>query len=417
MVAIGMLAAGLAAAPLRAQIPRIPTTPPAGATIRGGVAPSTSAPLNGSPTLSAPTFDPYAMPNAAASPPTINSGQPFGTAVPSATAPYSSTAPTTSWPTFSNQPSTVFPSTGYPANYQAQPSVLFPNGVGTGWCPDWAQPQEGRYLRLFQDLRLQHTWLMGGDGPEEVGVDQTEVGTTVNFPNFLWSNQPLHVSPVFALDWWDGPDVPRGTFPTDSLAPGPFGLPPRVYAAYVAFAWQPQITPQFSADLETSVGVFTDFQGFTTDSVRIQGTGLGVLALTPTMTLKLGVTYLDRVDLKLLPAGGIVWTPNPQTRWDIYFPRPKLARYLTTIGNTDIWFYLNAEYGGGSWTIGEEAVDRRMDMNDYRAGGGLEWTHQFGVYGFVEAAYVFNRELVFAEDPANPYELDDTVMVRGGIAY
>jgi hypothetical protein len=145
---------------------------------------------------------------------------------------------------------------------------------------------------------------------------------------------------------------------------------------------------------------------------------LGVLALTPTMTLKAGVTYLDRVDIKLLPAGGILWTPNPRTRLDIYFPRPKLSHYLTTVGNTDVWIYLNAEYGGGSWTIRRPGVtDRSMDINDIRVGGGLEWTHQFGLAAFVEAAYVFNRELVFASGDPATHELDDTYMVRGGLIY
>jgi hypothetical protein len=319
-----------------------------------------------------------------------------------------------------------FPNTGYPGVYSQQPSVLFPNGPPVGWNPNWSphiqwpQPQEGKYWRLFQDLRFRHTWLMGGDGPVELGIDESEIGTTVNFPNFLWSQQPLQVSPVFAVSWWDGPDTtgpPPVPFPTDLPPPGPFGLPPQVYSASLGFGWRPHLTPQFWADIETSIGVFTDFQGVTADSIRIQGTGLGVLALTPTITLKLGVTYLDRVDLKLLPAGGIVWTPNPQTRWDIYFPKPKLARYLTTIGNTDIWFYLNGEYGGGSWTIGEAAVDRRVDVNDIRVGGGLEWTHQIGVQGFVEAAYVFERELVFATGGPFKYQLDDTLMVRGGLIY
>lgn len=290
--------------------------------------------------------------------------------------------------------------------------------LAPGW--QWPQPVEGPYMRLFQNLRVKHTWLMGDQGATELGVDETEIGTTVNFPRFLWSNFPLHVSPVFAMDWWDGPEVIPGTFPTDDITlplDGGYGLPSRVYAASLSFAWQPQITPQLVADLETSVGVYTDFEGITADSVRVQGTALGVLTLTPTTTLKLGVTYLDRVDVKLLPAGGVVWTPNPQTRWDIYFPRPKLARYLTTIGYTDIWFYLNGEYGGGSWTIGGEAIDRRVDMNDIRVGGGLEWTHQTGLYGFVEAAYVFDRQLVFATGGPFEYDLQDTVMVRGGFVY
>jgi hypothetical protein len=246
-----------------------------------------------------------------------------------------------------------------------------------------------------------------------MGVDETEVATTINFPNFFWSGQPLHVSPVYTMSWWDGPE-------TSFAGPDPFPteLPPRVYGTYVDFAWQPIITPQLSADLNVSVGVFSDFEGFTSDSVRIQGTGLGVLALTPTTTLMAGATYLDRVDIKLLPAGGILYVPNPQTRWELLFPRPKVARYLTTVGNTDVWMYLNAEYGGGSWTIRREgADDRRMDMNDIRVGGGFEWSHQFGLRSFLEAGYVFDRELVFASGIPERHKLKDTIMVRGGLVY
>jgi hypothetical protein len=161
-----------------------------------------------------------------------------------------------------------------------------------------------------------------------------------------------------------------------------------------------------------------------------------VLALTPTVALKGGVTYLDRLDLKLLPAAGILWRPNPKTNFDIYFPKPKLAQYLTTIGNTDVWWYINGEIGGGSWTVDRSAVflmnpllplgptkavsvggDRRVDLNDYRIGGGLEWTCQTGVRGFVEAAYVFERQLVFAAGPVTKHDLTDSVMVRGGLTY
>ena len=196
------------------------------------------------------------------------------------------------------------------------------------------------------------------------------------------------------------------------------------------------ITPQFGGDIDFSVGVYSDFDTVTQDSVRFQGTGLLVLGLTPTVALKGGVTYLDRLDLKLLPAGGILWRPNPQTRFDIYFPKPKLAQYLTTFGNTDVWWYVNGEIGGGSWTIDRSIVvlmnplvplgatksvpaggDRRVDLNDYRVGGGFEWTCQTGVRGFVEAAYVFNRELVFASGPFTKRSLDSSVMVRGGVTY
>jgi hypothetical protein len=316
----------------------------------------------------------------------------------------------------------AFPNTGYPSPYTQQPSVMFPNGLAPNWDQCWPfnQAQQGRYLRLFQDVRLRHTWITGGDGPEEMGIDETELATTVNFPNFFWSGQPLQVSPGFAMSWWDGPEAPPGTFPTDSAPPGPHGAPSRVYAGYLGFVWQPHLTPQFWADLEAVVGVYSDFQGVTTDSVRFFGTGLGVFALTPTTTIKLGVTYLDRVDIKLLPAAGVLWVPNPRVRLDIFFPRPRASFYLTTLGNTDVWLFFNAEYGGGSWTIGESALDRRMDVNDIRVGGGLDWTHGFGLRAFVEAAYVFERELVFAAGTPgvnDRFSLDDAIMVRGGLIY
>jgi hypothetical protein len=215
------------------------------------------------------------------------------------------------------------------------------------------------------------------------------------------------------MHWWDGPE-------TTLVGPSPFPteLPSRVYSALLEFGWQPQLTQQLAADVEFSAGVFSDFEGFTSDSIRYQGTGLAILALTPTTTLKAGVTYLDRVDIKLLPAAGILWIPNPQTRWDIFFPRPKLSRYLTTIGNSDVWVYVSGEYGGGSWTVRRAgADDRRMDINDIRVGGGLEWSHQFGLRAFAEAAYVFDRELVFASGIPDRHTLKDTLMIRGGIVY
>lgn len=435
-VTLGLLAAVLAWSPALAQTQiRIPTTSPTlppGTTIGGGIAPMT--PNGSAPVLGTPSFDPYATSNPASLPPSFPPptapGSVYGSPLPQTPgaygapapytpapytppsytpAPYNSAAPTP------GAPGTAFPSTGYPATYPSQPSVLFPNGVGPGWDPglQWPQPQEGPYLRLFQNIWLTYTWVAGGDGPTNMSTNDAELGTTMNFPNFLWSKHPLQVSPIFIMSWWDGPTtntVPPNTFPTE--------LPARVYSAILDFRWQPQITPQISADLDFNIGIFDDFEGVSTDSIRLQGTGLGVIALTPTMTAKLGVTYLDRVDLKLLPAFGILWTPNPQTRWDLYFPRPKLASYLTTVGNTDVWCYINAEYGGGSWAISRANVGNpQMDINDIRVGLGLEWTSQSGVHGFTEAAYVFNRELVFASGPVAVQELDSTFMLRGGLTY
>ena len=59
-----------------------------------------------------------------------------------------------------------------------------------------------------------------------------------------------------------------------------------MYSTYLSFRWQPMITPSFGGDIEFNAGVYSDFKTVTKDSVRFTGTGLLVLALTPTVSLK-----------------------------------------------------------------------------------------------------------------------------------
>jgi hypothetical protein len=263
-------------------------------------------------------------------------------------------------------------------------------------------------MRLFQDLRFRFTFLprLREDQFEAVQVDNFEVATTLNYPNFLWSQQPLQVSPGFVLNLWDGPK-----------APATADLPAEAYDAYLNFGWQPELSPQVSAILNTRVGVFTDFNTFETDSLRILGQGLLMLRLTPTIAIKGGVEYFDRLDIKLLPAGGVLWTPNERTRFDIYFPRPKLSRQAFVMGNSTVWLYLGADIGGGSWTIERTSgFKERIDMNDIRAFGGFEWMDHFGISGFIEAGYVFDRKLVYEFNDADNLSMPDTIMIRAGLA-
>jgi hypothetical protein len=290
-------------------------------------------------------------------------------------------------------------------------------GSSTGWV--LPQPAPGPYLRLFQDFGVTYTWLYGDNATDQMTMNDFEFGGTMNFPNFLWTGYPIHIRPVFVLSLWDGPDnlpAPADAFPS---------LPSRVYSTYLEASWDPKITPQFGGHLDGSIGIYSDFNAIDKDSVRLRGTALLVLNLTPTSTLKAGVEYLDRLDIKILPAFGVLWQPNPQTKFDIYFPRPKLSKYIWTVGNTDVWWFLAGEYGGGSWTVERPGVtgDRRMDINDFRVGGGLEWKQQGGMNAFIEVAYVWEREIFYASVPAAPpglpktQQLNDTFMLRGGIRY
>jgi hypothetical protein len=290
------------------------------------------------------------------------------------------------------------------------PAPAFPNGL------PWTDG--GPYQRLIQDTGFVDTWLAGdGQEPDELGINEVDISTSVVFHNFAHSPNGLRVSPGFTFDFLAGP---QGVISPDADAV--VSLPPRLYAAYLDSLWHPQLTPQFSADLNFRVGVYSDLDKVTSNSIRFIGRGLGVLQLTPTLAFLAGIEYLDRNDIKLLPAGGVLWTPNPQTNFDIYFPRPKLAQYLTSIGNTEFWWYIGGEYGGGAWTFERQTdpwigMEERIDINDIRVFIGVDWNRLERIRGLFEVGYVFDRQIVVVNHPNESVDLEDTVMVRGGITF
>ncbi len=290
-------------------------------------------------------------------------------------------------------------------------------GGGYGYGNDveyaYGQNPQGNRLplsRLFQDTGLRGTYLHGSGG-DDLSITEAEASTTAYFANFLGIPNGLRVTPGFAFHWLDGPHPP-----TSAHAPS------RLYSAYLDFGIEPQFTPRFGAEVSARIGVYSDFNAFNTDSIRILGTGVGVYQMTPQVAVKVGAAYIDRLDVKFLPAGGILWTPNPQTRWDIFFPAPKLANYWTTINNSQVWWYLGGEYGGGSWSIEREeppqaGADDRMDINDIRVYLGVELWNLNRFYSFAEVGYVFERELVFELEPTESTSLSDTFMVRAGVSW
>lgn len=402
-----------------------------GWTQQTGTAPG-ATPLTGSPGISpiptpssgtsatlqnpAPTYDPYASGSgsAAYSAPTLSappSGV-YGTGVPGSTnTPY----------TYGQAPASPYGQT-YPGYGTQSPPVLFPNGLFGQSQPSTASAYTNP-LKMFQNFNMSFTWTYGSKNKSnELNTTDIYLSTTAAFPNFLWSGQPWYVSPGFGWHNWAGP--------WDTVPPAQ-GLPPRAYSAFLDLGWRSDPNTAFGAELGGRAGIFSDFSTTTSKSVRWQGLALLRYNLTPSLAIKGGVAYLDRVDVKMLPALGFLWTPNPHTRFDIFFPQPKLSTYVTTLGTRDVWWYLGGEYGGGSWTVTTDSnrvnpavpnTYTKMDINDWRITLGLEFhppgtgSASIGQRGaFVELGYVFDRQIHFDNLPA--YDLNDTFMLRGGFEF
>jgi hypothetical protein len=268
-----------------------------------------------------------------------------------------------------------------------------------------------RLQRFLQNVGFEYTWLAAvQDDESKFEINKVELWSTFGVPFLYNTETPLRVTPGFAVNYLEGPLTVAPTFAD---------LPPRLYEAYLDGAWEPRVTEWLSGDLGVRVGVYSDFNRVKDDSVRFMGRGLGVLQFTPSVAVAAGVWYLDRNNVKLLPAGGVIWTPSPDTNFRIVFPNPKLAHRFTTVGTAEWWWYFTGEYGGGAWTLERAGgTPDRIDYNDFRVAFGLEWIGQRGVRGHIEVGYVWDREILFVESNSPPsFKPDDTIMIRGGLDY
>jgi hypothetical protein len=205
-------------------------------------------------------------------------------------------------------------------------------------------------------------------------------------------------------------------------------MPPRTYDAYLDAAWNPVFVPNsFSAELDASVGIYSDFSQITSQSIRIKGKGEAVVAIPDTnLTMKFGVWYINREKYKLLPAGGFVWKPSPVTRFDILFPNPKFTQLLTTSpGGTEWWWYMSGDYGGGVWTIKrspdathpEENQIDLVDYDDIRVALGIDFRRPAGLTGFFEGGYAFERQLNYASGLPSSFVPNGAFYVHAGISF
>ncbi|QEG20688.1 hypothetical protein [Mariniblastus fucicola] len=294
-------------------------------------------------------------------------------------------------------------------------------GTGTDWLPSidwtwanqaWSNFRNNFLPRVLERPRARQTWIYGSGGNSsignELGINDLEVATTATWPRFFGGPQPLRISPGFAAHWWHGPDtVETGV-----------DLPPRAYSAYLAFDHTTDPARGFGFDNNFTIGVYSDFDNLSSDSLRMTGRLVGWRRINEYMVGKIGVEYLDRIRLKMLPVFGIYANPNPDMKIDLTFPRSKVSHRIPNFNNFEGWAYVGAEYGGGSWAIDRAAgFEDQVDINDVRAFMGLEWMGPRRVTGFFDVGYVFERELVYRTAPLADIPIQDSFMIRSGIAF
>ena len=74
---------------------------------------------------------------------------------------------------------------------------------------------------------------------------------------------------------------------------------------------------------------------------------MGIVALSERFQIVGGILYLGRNNIKLLPAVGVLWSPDDDIKLELVFPQPRASYRFAQECGVDWWVYLMGEFGKG----------------------------------------------------------------------
>jgi hypothetical protein len=295
----------------------------------------------------------------------------------------------------------------YPLQDEPPSETIPPAATDTLQAPAWVPPvlapptspgdeaQSGWVT--FTDPRLDATHVVGTGN--SLGITTLEGRGVVEFPR--WRGFSLR--PRF------GGHVLSGPHSTD--------LPGQLYDVSVEAKIFRPFGELWLTEIAIAPSLFTDFRNVSGDAVRIVGRGLAYYTWSPQLKLAVGVAYLDRDDIQVLPVGGLLWTPTPDDRCEIMLPRPRFAHRFRQDDRHERWVYVAGEFGGGTWAI--ERASGAADVatyRDFRLVTGIEFMFGDETSWRFEGGYVFGRELEY-DSGIGGLEPRDTAMLRGSFTF
>ena len=245
---------------------------------------------------------------------------------------------------------------------------------------------------------------LGSDG---LGLTTLETSLTIGMPAPTVES-PLLLTPGFGTTFVD--EVPGPSDP---------GLPAQLYESWIQARWMRKVGEDFGVDLAVAPGWYSDFANDTPQAFRITGHGFGAWEANERLRVVAGVIYLDRYDVNLLPAGGLLWTPAEDQRHEIIFPRPRFAWRVAESRTAAQWIYVAGEFGGNQWAVRrDQGVDDVVVYHDYRLLVGWERRPaEAGVNWRLETGWVTGRLVEYYVTDTADNRPADTFVVRAGVWY
>jgi hypothetical protein len=220
------------------------------------------------------------------------------------------------------------------------------------------------------------------------------------------------------LDWQTDPYLRRdskhgftGAINIHWLAgPSSTPLPPRLYDFTLGYQVRNKLSDQFSYDLYTSLGAYSDFEASARKAIRFPSHAVGMFHVNHSTDFVFGIDYLDREDVAVLPVFGLSLRDIlvHGLRMDLVFPRPRIDYMLSETNRV----YLAGQMNGGTWQVRfPDGSNPVMTYRDLRLLLGFESTDSDGGQSAWEFGYVFGRNLELRDQPGHT-GFDDAFVIQ-----
>jgi hypothetical protein len=219
-------------------------------------------------------------------------------------------------------------------------------------------------------------WLAPG-GAMGFGIADFDAHTS--WPLGQGFDSGVMITPGIGMHLWSGPEL--------------LDLPPRVYDLYLDVTWRMMQRERSGLSLGITPGYYGDFSRLDNKAFQFTGWLMGDWRINDYWTVLGGLAYVRQLKSNLLPVGGVVWQPHDDFRMELVFPRPRLARRLSSTPSHDTWAYVSGVFGGGAWAVDAGASNVLVQYSDLRLCAGLERLRTDGASWAVELGFVFSRNI------------------------
>ena len=228
----------------------------------------------------------------------------------------------------------------------------------------------------------------------------------------------------YNLRTWDGPLSKTPAVPPMG-PPGtirvPIGLPGSVHRLGWDFELATPANAPWSIQLGFNPSLNSDFERSpSSDAWNWDGRGIIFYRASPRWMIAMGAGFWDRVNDRVIPYAGAIWTPDDRWEWRLVFPEPRVSMFLGNPWGVPTWVYVSGEWHIEAYEIevervlGRAGLKDKIEVEDWRILFGLRSNNGW-VTSFLELGWVFGRHVDFLVVPG--FDVSSGFIARAGVQY